>query len=435
MVGPMRQNLAPSPARPLARLAALLLAALLLQPVPLRPAFAQDDDLPEGVEAYASTQAACFAPGELAGLDAGIDAARQPLRGCASGVIPPEPKIVAAHAYKPGGGDKFDCASLRRRQESSRFLYAFLGDVVAAAERGDNACAAGMLRTWAEAGAMTSAAANSPGPSRALGMFVFGGLSSAYLIHPEVRAAAGPAGEKAILAWFQRLSGRVAQDIAARRAMPRLDNILYWQGFSILPTALMTADPELMRLSRGVFRTALDQVTTGEPDPADDGYLPLELRRGDKALGYQVFATFPVAGMATLSRAYGCDFVDGAPRRAIFGDLVTRSVQGGLDPQSVAEAAVRLGAARTEIPQQKPATVRQTPGLMYLVNRMDPKLYGRIDADLAATLGLPQPVVSPGAGAGLVNERLGGSFGRLADQAAALAAEPTPAPLRKVCGR
>ena len=35
------------------------------------------------------------------------------------------------------------------------------------------------------------------------------------------------------------------------------------------------------------------------------GYLPLELRRGDKALGYQVFATFPVAGMATLSRAYG----------------------------------------------------------------------------------------------------------------------------------
>ena len=185
MVRPMRQN----PARPFARLAALLLVALLVQPALVQPTFAQDDDLPEGVEAYASTQAACFAPGELAGLDAGIDAARQPLRGCASGVIPPEPKIVAAHAYKPGGGDKFDCASLRRRQESSRFLYAFLGDVVAAAERGDNACAAGMLRTWAEAGAMTSAAANSPGPSRALGMFVFGGLSSAYLIHPEVRAA------------------------------------------------------------------------------------------------------------------------------------------------------------------------------------------------------------------------------------------------------
>lgn len=414
-------------------LVALLLAAGLLS----GPLHAQDaaDELPEGIEAGASKIAACFLPGELDELDARIDAARLPLPGCATGLIAPERAIGATRSYLPGNGSVVDCASMRRRQENSRQLYAFLGDVVAAAEGSAPACAAAMIRAWAEADAMAEVAPGAAaGPSETLGMFVLGGLASTYLIHPKVRAAAGDDGDKVILGWFGRRSAQVAQNIDQRVKAGRHSNILYWEGFSILPTALMTADPDLLQRSRATFRIALKEVTADQPAAQDDGFLPAELGRGDKALTYQVFATQAIVGSATLSQAYGCDFLDGAGRRNQFVSLLARSIEGSFDPGVFTSAAVRLGASPKPIDQQQPGTVRRAPQLLYLVNRIDPRLADRVDAELAKALGKPQPVVAPSAGARAVNDRLGGGYARLADQAVAMAAKPAPAPLRKLCG-
>lgn len=416
-----------------ASLPPLLFAALLAATA---PAFAQDafDTLPEGMEPYADRRSACFLPGELDGLDAEIDATRQPLPGCAAGVIPPQAEIDASRAYKKGGGSAVDCASMRRREAGNRFLNAFLDDVVAAS-RDAPACAAGMLRGWAGADAMrdigTEGAVNT---SRALGMFTLAGLSATYLAAPDVRAAAGPEGDREILAWFRRLSARVEEDIAAKRARQDEDNIQYWQGFAILPTALMTADPILLEESRSTFQAAMREVTARQPDPDDDGFLPLELERGDKALNYQGYAAHPIVGMALLSRAYGCDFLGSKRDRRQFVSLMSRTLEGNLNPDLFAQAAVRFGKRKKAVEQQRSYTVRQTPDLMYLIDRMDPALYDRIDARLAKATGKPRPVVPASGGAKGALDRMGGGYARLADRAAALADQPAPAPLAGVCG-
>ena len=410
----------------------LILAAALAAAAPVlgQGAF---DALPEGMDPYAGARSACFLPGELAGLDAEIDATRRPLPGCAAGVIPPQAEIDASRAYKKGSGSAVDCASMRRREAGNRFLKAILDDVIAASETAP-ACAAGMIRTWAEADAMreigTEGSANT---SRAIGMFTLSGLSATYLVAPEVRAAAGSEGDREILAWFRRLSARVEEDIAAKRARKDEDNIQYWQGFAVLPTALMTADPTLLKQSRATFHAAMREVTEKRRDPQDDGFLPLELERGDKALNYQSYAAHPIVGMATLSRAYGCDFLDTDWKRGQFVSLMSRTLEGNLDPELFAEAAVRLGKRKKAVEQLRSYTARHAPDLMYLVDRTDPDLFDRIDARVAKATGKPRPVFPASLGADGANDRMGGGYARLADRAAALSEKPAPGPLAEVC--
>jgi hypothetical protein len=413
-------------------LLALLLAAALAAAAPVlgQSVF---DSLPEGMDPYASRRSACFLPGELDGLDAQIDATRQPLPGCAAGMVPPQSEIDASRSYKRRSGSIVDCASMRRREAGNRYLKVFIDDVLTAS-RDAPACAAGMLRNWAEADAMaeigTEEAVNT---SRALGMFTLAGLSSTYLVAPDVRAAAGPEGDREILAWFRRLSARVEEDIVAKRAREDEDNIQYWQGFAVLPTALMTADPALLKQSRATFHAAMREVTEKQPNARDDGFLPLELERGDKALNYQFYALHPIIGMATLSQAYGCDFLDTDWKRDQFVSLMSRTLEGNLDPQMFAEAAVRFGKRKKPVKQQRSYKTRHASGLMYLVDRMDPDLFDRIDARVAEETGRPRPVFVASKGAEGAHGRIGGSYARLADRAEELAGEPAPGPLAEVC--
>lgn len=401
------------------------------------PALAQDllEALPEGIGAYSDTRGACFLPGEIAALDERIDASRQPLADCPAGVVPPAAEIDASRAYRRGSGSEVDCASMRRREESTRFLNAFLADVVAASEgaRAAPACAAGMIGVWARADAMRDIGSEgSENTARALRMLTLAGVSAAYLLHPEVRAAAGPAADATILAWFGRLSAGVGEDIARRRAQPREDNIQYWHGWAILPTALLTADAGLLGESRRIFETALGDVTRGRPDPRDDGFLPLELGRGDKALGYQAYALQPILAMATLSQAYGCDFLDTRPERDALASVMIRTLEGYEDPAIFAQAAVRLGQRKKPVKQRRGAASR-APDLVYLAYRIDPALYDRMDAALAEATGRTPPVFPPGRGAKVTIDRLGGSLRVLANEAEALGAQPAPPGLRAAC--
>lgn len=428
----MRPTLSP-PALALALLRAAGLALVLAGAAAAQSGL---DSLPEGMDAYASTRSECFLPGEIAKLDAEIEASRQSLPGCASGVVPPEAEIEASRAYKQHSGSVIDCASMRKREENTRFLNAFLADVIATADgpKAAPACAAAMIGAWAEADAMRDIGAEgSENTARALRMFTLAGLSSAYLIHPEVRAAAKPAQDAAILAWFGRLSSGVEEDIARRRAQPREDNIQYWHGWAILPTALLRGDAELLGQSRRIFGVAMGAVTRDEPDPRNDGFLPLELGRGDKALSYQAYALQPILAMATLSQAYGCDFLASRKDADQLAALVTRTLEGYEDPAIFAQAAVRLGMRKKPAKQQRGSAGR-APDLVYLVNRLDPALYDRIDGAVSEATGKPQPVFPPGRGAKESIDRLGGSLRTLANQSAALAKQPAPKGLARACG-
>lgn len=408
---------------------------LLLLGLAAQPALAQtipSAALPAEIPALADRRTQCFLPGEKAQYDKAIDATRVSVPGCANGVIPPQAMVQSWRVYAQGSNSVVDCASMRQNEFGTRYLNTFRDEVTAEVDGGNPACAAGMLSLWAKAGAMSEiSAGGTPNQSKADIMWTLSGLAAAYLTSPAVQDAARQAkSDAAIRAWFGMLSQPVSQTIDSARAQRKENNMQYWRAYTTLATGLLTGDPALVQQSRGVFSRAMQAVTTGSPDPSDDGYLTRELRRGDKALSYQDFAAQPLVGMITLSQAYGCEFLRPADRPPLVS-LMARTVQGSFDPSIFSEqqAERQLG----EGAEMQGGSGRAGPQLLYLIDRFDPALYAAIDQTLARELGKPRPVVPAGEGADAVRPQLGGRLDRLADGAAALRTAKSPK-LAKVCG-
>lgn len=400
--------------------AAVLLAALGAEAQPL--------PLPEGVPATADGRGQCYLPGEKRQLKAAIDAQRVTLGSCPDPVVPPDATVKSFRVYKKGSNTVVDCASLRANDASSAYLDIFLKDLVAAMEDGGTACAGAMVGSWAEAGAMEAISEEgSPNQARLDRTWTFAGISAGYFSHGAVQAAARAAGtDAAVLAWFQDIAGQIAGEIALAKAEDRENNTQYWRAFAVLPTALLTGDAALLKAARGVFDRALDASSTR---PGREGFLPKELKRGDKALHYQIFAARPLVAMALMSEAYGCGFLNGDGPRARLAAILARAVEGESDP-GVYEAEIARRSGK-DVAQQ---TARgNSPGLLYLAEAADPGLHDLIVAQVSRDLGAaPKSAkeIRPTEG----QDRLGGAYADFAATVATLRALPPPPGLAGTCG-
>lgn len=414
---------------------ALLLLGLAGAAGAVEPKGAPSADLPDGIAPQVQQRSECFLPGEKAQYRAAIDATRISVPGCANGIIPPQRIVQSYRVYKQRNNHVVDCAGTRRNDFNTGYLDLFLKELVDQVDSRDGAqCAANMLYNWASAAAMTEiGAGGTPNQSRADMMWTLAGLSAAYFKSSATQAraqsitdpSAGSA-DAAIRHWFTRLSGSVAAEIGPTRARDKENNIQYWRGWSILPTAMLTEDPALLRASQGVFGRAMQVVTAGSPDPSDSGFLPLELKRYDKALRYQTFAAEPLVAMATVSQAYGCSFLDTSFRRQQLVSLMVRTIEGSEDPQIVSVQQLRRGITRHPVPQ---LPTHQSLALVDLIDRIDPALKDQIDSALAALHATP-PDGWPDNPA---RDRLGGSFRTLADASLALRDSKSPR-LAEACG-
>jgi hypothetical protein len=266
-------------------------------------------------------------------------------------------------------------------------------------------------------------------------MWTLGGISAAYFANPGVRTAARDHGaDGMILDWFAGLARMVTGEIRGRRDDDNENNIFYWQGFSILPTALLSGDPELLRVSRSVFNAAIREVTHGSEDPSRDGFLPRELRRGSKALSYQAFATYPIVGMAALSQAYGCDFLNSPWKRRQLSALMIRTLEAGRNPDVVSREIALREPKRPPVEPGRSRNVRHVPDLLYLIDRVDPSMYRRIDKGVARELDLPRPVFPADRGEDWSVDRMGGKFAKLADAVEELE-DARSKRLARACGR
>jgi hypothetical protein len=360
-------------------------------------------------------------PGERQALDRALDQERIPVAGCAEGVLPPITVVQASRTYRQGSNRVVDCVSVRRDDWNTRRLDRFLANLTAETDGpgGSPVCAAGMIETWARANAMSEIGDQGyENQSRAAIMWTLGGVSAAYFINPAVQAAAREDGsDGVIVGWFRALAEEVKPDIRRKREAADEDNIQYWQGFAILPTALLAGDPELLRLSRSVFNAAMHHVTQKSTDPRRDGFLPLELERGNKSLHYQAYATYPLLGLAAMSQAYGCDFLNSRWKRRQIANLMTRTMEGVLKPSLFTDELVLRRPGKRPIAQRKSYTVRHSPELLYLVYRIDPRLYERIYDTVEEASDLKRPVLDFERGETASVNRMGGRFLKLADTA------------------
>lgn len=156
----------------------------------------------------------------------------------------------------------------------------------------------------------------------------------------KISAAAGLAADKlAVVRPYLVRLGRAARDGNHADGKPpgsdddviEHNNHAYWAGLAAMACATAGGG------ERALFDWGVAQYRRGVGDITPDGYLPLELKRGARALGYHAMSLDALILMAELGEANGLHLYDaagGAVHR-----LVTTVANGYLDPGRFAKAS------------------------------------------------------------------------------------------------
>ncbi len=132
---------------------------------------------------------------------------------------------------------------------------------------------------------------------------------------------------KVITKWMKELALDNRDYYDAQRHRPRpndgYNNHLYWAGFAISAAAISSND-------RGLFRWAVNAYRDGIHEIGDDGTLPLEMERAQRALHYHLYALAPLMMLAEFGETNGIEMY--AERNYAIKRLVARCLSGLEDP-------------------------------------------------------------------------------------------------------
>jgi poly(beta-D-mannuronate) lyase len=103
----------------------------------------------------------------------------------------------------------------------------------------------------------------------------------------------------------------------------KFNNHYYWAAWSVMPVSVILNRRALFDWSVSVYRTFTTQVDA-------DGYLPLELARNTRALGYHNYALPPLVMIAAFGKANGLDLA--SEGNHALTRLVERDLQGLASP-------------------------------------------------------------------------------------------------------
>jgi poly(beta-D-mannuronate) lyase len=154
--------------------------------------------------------------------------------------------------------------------------------------------------------------------------WVIGAIAIAYL---KVRDSGLISSEQAheILPWIEKVVQQTMDYYDARRQKGTGDaenNHLYWAGVEISAAGIAADDRKLFDWGMDAYRVGVAQI---EPD----GSLPLEMRRGQRALHYHLYAVAPLVYLAEFGEDNGLNLY--AEHNYALKKLVALSTQGLVD--------------------------------------------------------------------------------------------------------
>ncbi|MEP9317146.1 mannuronate-specific alginate lyase [Pseudomonas sp. LABIM340] len=166
--------------------------------------------------------------------------------------------------------------------------------------KGDLDCAMSWLDSWAKAGALESSDYNHTGKS--MRKWALGSLSSSYMrlkFSSSRPLASYGEQSKEIENWFSTLGSQVVRDWSDL-PLKKINNHSYWAAWSVMSTAVVTNRRDLFDWSVQEFKVAANQVD-------NDGYLPNELKRRQRALSYHNYSLPPLTMIAAFAQVNGVD--------------------------------------------------------------------------------------------------------------------------------
>lgn len=195
--------------------------------------------------------------------------------------------------------------ALAAYKEASEKIRTFEKTVVAAADDyqvdGDGTaardCVMDNLDQWASAGALLHEEVNHVG--EAVRKWALAASANAYL---RVKSAApegslDPGQSERIEAWFRQLVDGV-RNYYTDRPLRKVNNHDYWAAFAVISAAVATGDCDDWGWALAKFDEAMGQIT-------EEGYLPKELSREDRALEYLNYAMQPLTLIAVFAEVNG----------------------------------------------------------------------------------------------------------------------------------
>lgn len=186
-------------------------------------------------------------------------------------------------------------------------------------------CAINWYTTWADAHALQGPAPSHTG--RSLRKWALASLSGAYL-HLEFSKsqplAAYPDQAKRIQTWLGHIADQVVPEWDLGEPLKKINNHYYWAGWAVMATGIVLDRRDLFDWSVKVYDVFAGQVDT-------DGYLPNELARETRALGYHNYAITPIAMIAAFGKANGVDLA--AQNHDALKRLAERTIAGVDDPR------------------------------------------------------------------------------------------------------
>lgn len=253
---------------------------------------------------------------------------------------PPGPRDIKAQGYYIDAAHSvIDEARKKANTEMTRPLDDYTARVADMSDRylanhdvSAGQCTIAWLSSWARDGAMLGTMIHvNNDQSDYLRQWVEGGAAIAYL---KTRGVATAAQRAEIDAWLQKLS--TANMAYWDNPKKTRNNHYYWTGVGVMAAAVTTGDPGLLDTAGGIYEKGINDIE-------DDGSLPMEMKRGKRALHYHNYALAPLVLMAEMARLKGEDWYAYKDHRI---NLLAERVAGGYRDDS-------WFAARSGVAQEK----------------------------------------------------------------------------------
>ncbi|HTB97958.1 MAG TPA: alginate lyase family protein [Terracidiphilus sp.] len=159
-------------------------------------------------------------------------------------------------------------------------------------------CAVTLLNTAADDGVFTGKMSSRQ--AYYVQGWVLGAMAIAYL---KVRDAGVESHDKAgqVTEWMKSVARQTMEFYDTAKAKPggeAQNNHLYWAGVEIAAVGIAANDRSLFQWAMDTYKNGVDQITP-------DGTLPLEMKRGQRALHYHLYALSPLVYLAEFGEVNG----------------------------------------------------------------------------------------------------------------------------------